>query len=477
MSSNDLNERAGRSVSNVTNLLTSNDINDRADSTIRISNQGNRNSLGQNGNKDDSFEQNEHDLSLRGNKDKVLRGANDDEQDYDNREEHKDDDNEEYEQAEDDNQDENEAEEDDYERGQDLQNDLEGGEEENDEEGNISQDAVKYDDEQDYETGQGDSRLKAESPEKEEPSNQYDSRWDNVDGLEIDQEQVQAELERQKKHEQSSKKEKNISQPPSAQKTALTNNKNAKEQGRNSDSKKVAFEKPEKTEDPNSQFNFHENIDINKIKKSKLYQKFLKEADPKYAKEQQKPLGSRVRSQSPLEEQHYEKQDEVAPYKVNSPRRDSPIRRSEKSLKPYDEPPRNYESLDGEYLATFESNVSPYRSKNDSYGRGRLDMSNNAESTINLNLNASSKYIAVPSQYSVGGINSFQNVPGYGRMPGYVTSPQSGPYTQFSYESQVKAQEYSESNDAFLLRNKIQELSQNLNRETEINRVNKALSF
>lgn len=78
-----------------------------------------------------------------------------------------------------------------------------------------------------------------------------------------------------------------------------------------------------------------------------------------------------------------------------------------------------------------------------------------------MNLNASSKYVAIPANQQGGNYN-------------YPTgfAPPFMPFMNFGFNSNtMKGGEYSEINDAFLLRTKIQELNQNLQREAEINRV------
>jgi hypothetical protein len=88
--------------------------------------------------------------------------------------------------------------------------------------------------------------------------------------------------------------------------------------------------------------------------------------------------------------------------------------------------------------------------------------SEHAGSTVNLNLNASSRYVAIPAN----------QVPGMNYPTGFA--PPFMPFMNFGYSpnSMMKQAEYSEINDAFLLRTKIQELNQNLLREAEINKVN-----
>jgi hypothetical protein len=87
--------------------------------------------------------------------------------------------------------------------------------------------------------------------------------------------------------------------------------------------------------------------------------------------------------------------------------------------------------------------------------------SEHAGSTVNLNLNASSRYVAIPANQTVG-----MNYP-TGFAPAFM------PFMNFglSPNSIMKNAEYSEINDAFLLRTKIQELNQNLIREAEINKM------
>jgi len=95
------------------------------------------------------------------------------------------------------------------------------------------------------------------------------------------------------------------------------------------------------------------------------------------------------------------------------------------------------------------------------------------ESTLNLNLQASSNYIAVPPQQNF--INSFQGFQGFPGMmnPQYMQwmmanmqNGQNGGNTPVG-----KSQDYSGMNDAFLLNAKLQEVTQNLQREMEANRV------
>jgi hypothetical protein len=109
--------------------------------------------------------------------------------------------------------------------------------------------------------------------------------------------------------------------------------------------------------------------------------------------------------------------------------------------------------------------ASPIKVHNESQYYSK-ELSDYGGSTINLNLNASSKYVSVPRQSS-----PYQQYPNMVVPPAFIP-PNLAPFISYQFESPNKTQqEYNEATDVFLLRNKIAELTQNLQRESEINKV------